>query len=81
MKVRLQRSTKGKGSLTLYFTNEDQLQTLYDRLVGQPYPGASNGAAQNGSGRDSFDFGSLDSIGLLDDELPIDGPDDPDSEN
>jgi ParB family transcriptional regulator, chromosome partitioning protein len=81
MKVRLQRSTKGKGSLTLYFTNEDQLQTLYDRLVGQPYPGATNGASQNGAGHDDFDFGSLDSLGLLDDELPIDGPGDPDSEN
>ncbi len=81
MKVRLQRSTKGKGSLTLYFTNEDQLQTLYDRLVGQPYPGATNGAGQNGASHDDFDFGSLDSLGLLDDELPIDGPGDPDSEN
>jgi ParB family chromosome partitioning protein len=33
MKARLQRSTKGKGSLTLYFTNEQQLQILYQRLV------------------------------------------------
>lgn len=33
MKARLQRSTKGKGSLTLFFTNEQQLQTLYQRLV------------------------------------------------
>ena len=33
MKVRLQRSTKGKGSLTLFFSNEQQLQTLYERLV------------------------------------------------
>jgi ParB family transcriptional regulator, chromosome partitioning protein len=33
MKVRLQRSNKGKGSLTLYFTNDEQLQVLYDRLV------------------------------------------------
>lgn len=82
MKVRLQRSTKGKGSLTLFFTNEDQLQTLYDRLVGQPYPGVTIGAsAQNGANHDSFDFGSLDSLGLLDDELPIDGLDDPDREH
>ncbi|HET9111395.1 MAG TPA: ParB/RepB/Spo0J family partition protein [Ktedonobacterales bacterium] len=81
MKARLQRSTKGKGSLTLYFTNEEQLQVLYDRLVGQPYPGMSNGASQNGAAHDSFDFGSLDSLGMLDDELPIDGMDDPDSEN
>ncbi len=34
MKVRLQRSTRGNGTLTLYFTNDDQLQTLYERLVG-----------------------------------------------
>lgn len=81
MKARLQRSTKGKGSLTLYFTNEEQLQTLYDRLVGAPYPGASNGGGQNGANHDPFDFGSLDSIGLLDDELPLDGPDDPDRDN
>jgi len=33
MKVRLQRSTKGKGSLTLFFTNEQQLHVLYQRLV------------------------------------------------
>ena len=42
LKVRLQRSTKGKGSLTLYFTNEDQLQRLYERIVGVS-PGAANG--------------------------------------
>ncbi len=34
MKARLQRTVKGKGSLTLFFTNEQQLQTLYERLVG-----------------------------------------------
>lgn len=33
MKVKLQRSTKGRGSLTLYFTNQEQLETLYQRLV------------------------------------------------
>jgi ParB family chromosome partitioning protein len=33
MKARLQRTTRGKGSLTLYFTNEQQLQVLYERLV------------------------------------------------
>jgi ParB family transcriptional regulator, chromosome partitioning protein len=35
MKVRLQRTTRGKGSLTLYFTNEEQLQLLYEWLVAQ----------------------------------------------
>ena len=34
MKARLQRSNQGKGSLTLYFNNDEQLQTLYERLVG-----------------------------------------------
>lgn len=77
MKARLQRSTKGKGSLTVYFTNEDQLQTLYDRLVGTPYPGINHNGASNGS----FDLGSLDSLGLLDDEAPFDGSDDPDRDN
>jgi len=83
MKARLQRSTKGKGSLTLYFTNETQLQTLYDRLVGQPYPGMNLDAAQYGGtgvpGGNGYDLGSLDTLGLLDDDLPIDG--DPDREN
>ena len=86
MKARLQRSTKGKGSLTLYFTNEEQLQTLYDRLVGPGYPGSSgaNGAAASGgngaNGAQSYDFGSLDSIGgLLDDNLPLDGESDGDN--
>lgn len=35
MKVKLQRSSRGKGTLTLYFTNEDQLQRLYEKLVGE----------------------------------------------
>jgi ParB family chromosome partitioning protein len=90
MKVRLQRTTKGKGSLTLYFTNEDQLQTLYGRLVGQHYPGGMvsvNGAGYNGShgftgdgANVAFDLGSLDSLGgLLDDGLPLDDQDDADN--
>ncbi|MBF6591523.1 MAG: ParB/RepB/Spo0J family partition protein [Ktedonobacterales bacterium] len=48
MKVRLQRNTRGKGSLTLYFANEDQLQTLYDRLVAARQ-------AMNGQGALDFD--------------------------
>lgn len=35
VKVALRRSQRGKGSLTLYFNNEDELQRLYDRIVGQ----------------------------------------------
>ncbi len=89
MKARLQRSTKGKGSLTLYFTNEEQLQTLYDRLVGRSYPGGSgaNGAGLNGvnganSAGQTYDFGSLDSLGgLLDDNSPLDGDGEPDGNN
>ena len=80
------KASNGKGSLTVYFTNEEQLQTLYDRLVGAGYPGSSgaNGAGANGgnggNGAQSYDFGSLDSIGgLLDDNLPLDG--EPDGDN
>jgi ParB family transcriptional regulator, chromosome partitioning protein len=87
MKARLQRTTKGKGSLTLYFTNEEQLQTLYDRLVGagpvfglNGVNGASGTHGNGASGGQSYDFGSLDSIGsLLDDGLPLDG--EPDGDN
>jgi ParB family chromosome partitioning protein len=34
MKARLQRNNRGAGSLTLYFSNNDQLQVLYERIVG-----------------------------------------------
>jgi ParB family transcriptional regulator, chromosome partitioning protein len=44
MKVRLMRNAKGRGSLTLYFNNEDQLQILYQRLV------AAQGGASGYSG-------------------------------
>ncbi len=49
LKVRLQRTVKGKGSLTLYFASEDQLQLLYQWLV------AAN-AARDGGG---FDLNTL----------------------
>jgi ParB family transcriptional regulator, chromosome partitioning protein len=49
MKVRLQRSTKGKGSLTLYFTNDEQLQVLYYRLVAASGP-AGVDIGSNGHG-------------------------------
>lgn len=42
MKVRLQRTSRGKGQLTLYFTSDEQLQILYSRLVG------ASRAGQNG---------------------------------
>ncbi len=71
MKVRLQRSVKGKGSLTLFFSTDDQLQRLYDWLVqsertGGPYNGG-NGNGGLGFARESSE--SLD--GLLDDAFDI----------
>ena len=57
MKVRLQRNTKGKGSLTLFFSNEDQLQRLYDRLVAQ---------AVLANGNDGLGFANSGVQGLLD---------------
>ena len=47
MKARLQRSNQGKGSLTLFFNNDEQLQTLYERLVGAER-GQLNGGNGNG---------------------------------
>lgn len=57
MKVRLQRNNKGKGSLTLFFTNEEQLQRLYDRLVAQ---------AALGNGHSGFEIAGSDAQSLLD---------------
>jgi ParB family transcriptional regulator, chromosome partitioning protein len=56
MKARLQRSTRGKGSLTVYFTNEQQLQLLYQRLV----------AAGEASG---FDFSAGGGLSAMDDMI------------
>ena len=50
MKVRLQRNNKGKGSLTLFFSNEEQLQRLYDRLVAQGAISDGNGVFSMGNG-------------------------------
>lgn len=47
MKVRLQRTTRGNGSITLYFTTDDQLQRLYELLVGQQ-PALLEGPGGNG---------------------------------
>jgi ParB family chromosome partitioning protein len=54
MKVRLMRNARGKGSLTLFFANEDQLQTLYDRLVAAR--SAGEGDSLNGLLDASFDL-------------------------
>jgi ParB family chromosome partitioning protein len=48
MKARLQRTTRGKGSLTLYFTNEEQLQRLYQRLVAAEAAGFGMGGGIGG---------------------------------
>jgi ParB family transcriptional regulator, chromosome partitioning protein len=74
LKVRLQRSTKGKGSLTLYFTNEDQLQRLYERIIG-----ASPGVANGEYGAITLDGAD----GLLDDafDITFDGAGDPGANN
>ncbi|HZC78833.1 MAG TPA: hypothetical protein VE258_13870, partial [Ktedonobacterales bacterium] len=73
MKVRLQRSVKGKGSLTLFFSTDDQLQRLYDWLVqsertGRPY-NSGNGTGGLGIGYARESSESLD--GLLDDAFDI----------
>ena len=40
MKVKLQRSSRGKGgSLTLYFSNDDQFQRLHEKLVSEGHDG------------------------------------------
>jgi ParB family transcriptional regulator, chromosome partitioning protein len=71
MKVRLQRSVKGKGSLTLFFSTDDQLQRLYEWLVqsertGRPHDGGNRNGGL-GYARENSD--SLD--GLLDDAFDI----------
>jgi ParB family chromosome partitioning protein len=89
LKVRLQRNTKGKGSLTLYFTNEEQLQAIYDRIVQQGMPAdrpfivSSNG---NGSGSGGLGYGVEDGGsdgGLFDDtfDITFGGGEEPGSDN
>ena len=81
MKARLQRSTKGRGSLTLYFTNDDQLQHLYERLVGQGFDVA---APPNGLGHNPLGYGNGDASDLIADTfmpLPLDPGDEPSGEN
>jgi ParB family transcriptional regulator, chromosome partitioning protein len=50
MQVKLQRSTRGKGKLTITFTNDDQLQRLYELLVGSSGDGSLEALTGNGSG-------------------------------
>lgn len=65
MKVRLQRNNRGAGSLTFSFSNSDQLQVLYERIVGtvrSQLDGAGNGysitaiEAPDGLLDDTFDI-------------------------
>lgn len=85
MKVRLQRSTKGRGSITLFFTNEEQLQILYERLVAAsrttPLLTGANG---NGNGSLGYSITPVDGVDTLMDEafdITFDGTDEPGSEN
>ncbi|MGH2516329.1 MAG: ParB/RepB/Spo0J family partition protein [Ktedonobacterales bacterium] len=84
MKVRLQRSTKGSGSATFYFTNDDQLNTLYERLV-RTVNARIVGGDGDGNGLPLLTGGDgLESIdGLLDDtfDMSFDGADEPHSDN
>ena len=59
MKVRLQRTTKGKGSLTLFFTNEEQLQLLYQWLVQQQRQQSGMDALSGLLSANGFDLGTL----------------------
>ena len=84
MKVRLQRTTRGKGQITLYFTNDQQLETLYSRLVGAARAG-QNGhdvyALLDGSEPLSLSYDDLadeDDDLIEDDEDGEDGGDDAD---
>jgi ParB family transcriptional regulator, chromosome partitioning protein len=62
MKVRLQRTTKGKGSLTLFFANEEQLNLLYQWLVATREGGADGPGAIFGQG--GLDLSAL--VGMRD---------------
>ena len=91
MKARLQRTTKGKGSLTLFFTNEEQLNTLYERLVTPARTvnaavGGNGvvGALTAGNGNGHYGVDGAETIGgLLDDnyDISFDALDDSDNEN
>ena len=89
MKVRLQRSTKGRGSLTLFFTNEEQLQVLYERLISASHTtplltGASTNANGTGNGSFGYSITPVDGVDTLLDEafdITFDGTDEPGSEN
>jgi ParB family chromosome partitioning protein len=84
LKARLQRNTKGKGSLTLYFTNEEQLQALYDRIV---LHGVADErpilAGDNGDGALGYGMGDSGVDSLLDEafDITFDGGEEPDSDN
>jgi ParB family transcriptional regulator, chromosome partitioning protein len=74
MKVRLQRTTRGNGSITLYFTNDDQLQRLYELLVGTQPP-LLEGPSGNG-----YSITALDGTDDVLDEtfdVPFDAADEP----
>jgi len=77
MKARLQRSTKGKGSLTLYFSNDEQLQRIYSIVVGHGQPAGLSADADGMSG--TYDLDNLDA--MIDDSLVVSFDDDDGSHN
>ncbi|MFI5274766.1 MAG: ParB/RepB/Spo0J family partition protein [Ktedonobacterales bacterium] len=84
MKARLHRSTKGKGSLTLFFTTDDQLQRLYERLVGEDMAAhGNNNSNGNSSERTMLDFAFGDETNdlLADTFMPINPDDNPAGDN
>lgn len=85
MKVRLQRSTKGRGSITMFFTNEEQLQILYERLVAASRTTPLlTGVSGNGNGSLGYSITPVDGVDTLMDEafdITFDGTDEPGSEN
>src|SRR5262249_33555134 len=67
MKARLQRNTRGAGSLTFYFSTDEQLQVLYERVVG------SQRALLEGAGSNGYSITPIEAAnGLLEDGFDID---------
>lgn len=61
LKVRLQRTTRGRGSLTLFFANEEQLQLIYQWLVTNN-PSGQKALAEPAYTIDAIDLNELASI-------------------
>ena len=67
MKARLQRNTRGSGSLTFYFSTDEQLQVLYERIV------SSQRALLDGAGGNGYSITPIEvAHGLLDESFDLD---------